>query len=90
MTIADEVPSFKVLGVRVHLVQMSQVLGIIERWVAQRSNCRYIVATQMHGIMEARRDPGFKEILNSADLFVPDGFSCTVDPYGTIIAELAE
>ena len=75
MVVIDQIPSFLVLGVRVHLVQMSQVLGIIERWIDQRGSCRYIVATQMHGIMEARRDLGFKEILNSADLFVPDGFS---------------
>jgi N-acetylglucosaminyldiphosphoundecaprenol N-acetyl-beta-D-mannosaminyltransferase len=74
----EQVLSFMVLGVRVHLVKMSQVLSIIESWVDQGGGCRYIVATQMHGIMEARRDPSFKEILNSADLFVPDGFSLTI------------
>jgi N-acetylglucosaminyldiphosphoundecaprenol N-acetyl-beta-D-mannosaminyltransferase len=29
----------------------------------------------MNGIMETRRDQKFRETLNSADLFVPDGFS---------------
>jgi N-acetylglucosaminyldiphosphoundecaprenol N-acetyl-beta-D-mannosaminyltransferase len=75
MTDTDQIPSFQVLGVRVHLVQMGQVLSAIENWIDQHSDCRYIVATQMHGIMEARRDAHFKEILNSSGLFVPDGFS---------------
>ena len=78
MVAIDQILSFMVLGVRVHLVQMNQVLSIIERWVDQGGGCRYIVATQMHGIMEARRDARFKEILNSADLFVPDGFSLSL------------
>lgn len=76
MTVSSgTIPSFCVLGVRVHRVGMIQVLDIIERWIGKRDRCHYIVATQMHGIMEARRDPEFKNIVNSADLFVPDGFS---------------
>ena len=71
----DKIPSMLILGVRVHLIHMGQVLNIIDDWIEHRDRCHYIVATQMHGIMEARRDPDFKTILNSADLFVPDGFS---------------
>ncbi len=33
------------------------------------------MATGMHGVMEARRSPYFKEVIDSAGLFVPDGFS---------------
>jgi len=29
----------------------------------------------MHGVIEAHKNPEFKDILNSADLFVPDGYS---------------
>ena len=75
MSVVDQIPTFQVLGVTVHLVQMSQVLRTIEQWIDQRGDCRYIVANQMHGIMESRRDPQFKIVLNSADLFVPDGLS---------------
>lgn len=70
-----EIGFFYVLGVRVHIVNMSEVLNAMERWVESHDKGRYIVATQMHGVMEGRRDPGFRDILNSADLFVPDGFS---------------
>lgn len=72
---ADDVPSVHVLGVRVHTVQMPEVLKQIEHWIEERDKCRYIVATGMHGVMESRRDPAFKEIVNSADLFIPDGMA---------------
>lgn len=75
MLTLDQIPYLFILGVRVHLVEMGQVLNVIENWVLRRDGCHFIVATQMHGLMEAQRDPNFKEILNSADLFVPDGFS---------------
>ena len=42
---------FHVLGVRVHLINMTEVLGLIEQWVESHDKGRYIVATQMHGIM---------------------------------------
>lgn len=75
MSASDKIPSFRVLGVRVHLLDMAQVLKSIGEWIDKRDRCRFIIATQMHGIMEARRNPEFKKILNSADLFLPDGFS---------------
>jgi N-acetylglucosaminyldiphosphoundecaprenol N-acetyl-beta-D-mannosaminyltransferase len=33
------------------------------------------VVTGMHGVVEATKDPEFKDLVNSADLFVPDGIS---------------
>ena len=72
-----QLPSIQVLGVRVHMVQMGEALELLEDWMQRRDRCRYVVATQMHGVMEARREPDFKTVLNSADLFVPDGSSLT-------------
>lgn len=71
----EQIPSFSVLGVRVHLVRMGQVLDQIQHWVETRDNCRYIVNTGMHGVMEARRSPDFKRAVDSADLSVPEGIS---------------
>jgi len=72
-----DLPSIHVLGIRVNMVQMGEALGLIEHWIKERDRCHYIVASQMHGVMEARRHPDFKTVLNSADLFVPDGVSLT-------------
>ncbi|MGA2721457.1 MAG: WecB/TagA/CpsF family glycosyltransferase [Bryobacteraceae bacterium] len=65
--------SFSVLGVRVHAVQIPDVIELVERCIAARSACRFIAFTGMHGITETQYDPSFKQILNSADLVVPDG-----------------
>ena len=71
----DQIPSLRVLGVSVHLARMDQVLNLMDEWVEKRASCKYIVATGMHGVMEARRNPYFKSVIDSAGLFVPDGFS---------------
>ncbi len=65
--------SFEVLGVRVDQVQIDDAIACSEAWINEREHCRYIAVTGMHGVMEARHDPAFKNILNSADLVVPDG-----------------
>jgi len=72
---SGDIPSIHVLGVRVHMLQIAGTLEIMESWIEERDKCRCVVATGMHGVMEARRDPQFKNIVNSADLFVPDGMS---------------
>jgi N-acetylglucosaminyldiphosphoundecaprenol N-acetyl-beta-D-mannosaminyltransferase len=64
---------FRVLGVRVHAVQIPQVVVLLENWIAERSRSRYVAVTGMHGVMEAQRDTSFREILNTADCVVPDG-----------------
>jgi N-acetylglucosaminyldiphosphoundecaprenol N-acetyl-beta-D-mannosaminyltransferase len=66
-------PEYSVLGVRVHAVQIPDVLREIENWIAQRSQCRYIAVTGMHGITEAQHDSSFHLALAAADLVVPDG-----------------
>ena len=76
MTIqAHQIPRTRVLGVNVHMAQMSQAISVISGWVKNSDICRFVVVTGMHGVSEARKDPVFKEILNSADFFLPDGIS---------------
>jgi N-acetylglucosaminyldiphosphoundecaprenol N-acetyl-beta-D-mannosaminyltransferase len=66
-------PVFRVLGVKVNAIQIPQVVAQIERWIAQRSASHYIAVTGMHGVTEAQHDSYFKQILNAADMVVPDG-----------------
>lgn len=65
----------KILGSRVNLMTLDDVANNMETWVFERERSHYIVATGMHGVVEATHDSKFKLILNSADLFVPDGIS---------------
>jgi N-acetylglucosaminyldiphosphoundecaprenol N-acetyl-beta-D-mannosaminyltransferase len=68
--------SIEILGCRVSKVTLTEALDLIEQWIqrpAQRS--RYVVATGFHGLWEARKDPEFQKVLNSADLFCSDGIA---------------
>lgn len=69
----QDLTDFKVLGVRINAVQIPDVIARIEDWIKEKAGCHFIAVTSMHGIVEAQRNPGFKQILNSADMVVPDG-----------------
>jgi len=62
-----------VVGVPVNVLGMSEVLGVMERWIGQPNGCRFIAVTSSHGIVEGHRHPQFRQVLRSADLSVPDG-----------------
>lgn len=66
-------PSFRLLGVRVHAVQIPDAIARMEEWIRDRDGCHYVAVTGMHGVMEAQHDTQFKRILNTADLVVSDG-----------------
>lgn len=53
--------------------QIADVVDQMKEWIRERKACHSIAATGMHGIVEAQHDSSFKEILNAADLIVPDG-----------------
>ncbi len=66
-------PSYSVLGVRVHAVQMPEVIQQLQTWIQNRESGRYVAVTGMHGVAEAQQHGDFRNILNAADLVVPDG-----------------
>jgi UDP-N-acetyl-D-mannosaminuronic acid transferase (WecB/TagA/CpsF family) len=55
-------------------LQIPEVVAWMDQRIRDHSGCRYIVVTDMHSLMQARRDAGFKEVLDRADLVVPDGY----------------
>ena len=65
--------SFRVLGVRVDAVRMSEAVRQVENLIQSRCRGSYVAVTGMHGVAEAEHDSHFREILNRADLVVPDG-----------------
>jgi len=67
-------PSFQVLGVRVDAVQMSDAVALLRSWIdGPRTITRFAAVTGMHGIAESRQNGQFRQVLNAADLVVPDG-----------------
>lgn len=72
--VADQIPSLRILGTNVHAVEIPDTIALMDRWIeTERHRCHQVINTGMHGLMEGHRDPEFKAILNSADLFAPDG-----------------
>lgn len=61
-----------VLGVGVHAIDVDRAVALIEAAVREGQK-GYVCVTGVHGVMEAQRDPGFREILNRAFLVTPDG-----------------
>jgi N-acetylglucosaminyldiphosphoundecaprenol N-acetyl-beta-D-mannosaminyltransferase len=65
---------YGVLGIPVAAVQIPEVIARMEEWIARHEACRFVAVTDMHSVMEAQHDSGFKCMLSGADLVVPDGF----------------
>lgn len=61
-----------VLGVGVSAVCETQAVDLIAAALQERRK-GYVCVTGVHGVMEAQRDPGLREILNRAFLNTPDG-----------------
>jgi N-acetylglucosaminyldiphosphoundecaprenol N-acetyl-beta-D-mannosaminyltransferase len=70
---SEPIPTVHLLGVRVHMVQIPDVIRQMERWIERRDVCHYIAVTGTQGVMETRRGASFRDILNAADCVVPDG-----------------
>jgi N-acetylglucosaminyldiphosphoundecaprenol N-acetyl-beta-D-mannosaminyltransferase len=66
-------PTFDVLGVRVHAVQIPEMIRRLEQWIAEGPRGRYVTLTNVHAIMQAQAQPAFKQVLNQAASVCPDG-----------------
>ena len=70
---ARAVESFELLGVRISAVQIPDVIRRMQGWIEERSTPRFVAVTNTHMVVEARKDATFLQVLNAADLCVPDG-----------------
>lgn len=66
----------QILGSRVHLLSVTSTVDHIERWIEHRDGvCRRVVVTGFHGLWEAHKDSHLRSMLNSAELWAPDGIA---------------
>jgi len=68
-----EIPSFRVLGVRMHPLQVPDILRIIDHWIQERKGVHCVCQTGMHGASEVLSNPKLRDMLNAADLNNMDG-----------------
>ncbi len=66
------IQSISILGVKIDVVTNPQTLALIEAYIAARTP-HHIVTVNPEFIVAAQRDVEFREILNQADLAIPDG-----------------
>lgn len=67
---------FEILGAKVDRVNLPSAVAQIVDWVDHPSDrTRFVVATGFHGLWVGHQDPEFLSVLNSADLFCPDGIA---------------
>jgi len=70
------IPIVDIMGCNISSVTVFEALATIETWIQEQSNrCKFVVATGFHGVWEAQKNLGFRNVLNSADLFCPDGIA---------------
>ncbi len=63
----------KILKLRVDITSYNQVLKQIFQWTDTAYSGRYICVSNVHMCMEAFDDNSFCDVVNNADLVVPDG-----------------
>ena len=68
-----DIPSYGVLGVRVHTLQVPDILRVLDHWIRVRGRVHCACSTGMHGASVAMEDQKFKETLNRMDLNCMDG-----------------
>ena len=63
-----------ILGAKINSTTMEEVIGEIKSWITYKEYWgRYICVSNVHVIMEGFDDNKFMQIINNADIAVPDG-----------------
>jgi N-acetylglucosaminyldiphosphoundecaprenol N-acetyl-beta-D-mannosaminyltransferase len=61
-----------ILGIQVSALCPDAAIAFIERWLSRREKT-YVCVAGAHGLIESRRNPALRGILNEADMVTPDG-----------------
>ena len=72
--IVNQIPFIRVLGTKIHMVELSEVVQLMDYWIRCEPNkCHHIVNSGMHGVIEAYKDAELGKVFDAVDLFAPDG-----------------
>jgi len=64
-----------VLGMRVDMVQIPDVIAMMEKWITDGGSGNYIVISNANDALASRKDIRVREAVNRSSLSVPDGIS---------------
>jgi N-acetylglucosaminyldiphosphoundecaprenol N-acetyl-beta-D-mannosaminyltransferase len=69
----EEINGFSIGGNKIHAVAIKDVLRQIQEWIEEKSKTHYVVAANVHVVMEGYQNETMKATLGQADLVTPDG-----------------
>lgn len=61
-----------VMGTRISALSFKETLELADAWVEKKEK-KYVCVCNTHSLVTAHYNPAFKQVLDSADLCVPDG-----------------
>lgn len=64
---------FRILGTRVDALTMSAAIEVLEQFIAEGRRGLFVALTNVNNVMEAKRDPQFRKVMDAVDLSLPDG-----------------
>lgn len=70
----DPIRRANILGVEISAIDMSQAIGFLAGAISARAR-DYVCVVPAHTVMDCRRDPDLRAIVNAAGLATPDGMS---------------
>lgn len=66
-------PVFRICGVKIHAVQVPDLLPIVQRWMESDRTFHYVSSTNAYNAAIALDSPEYFEVLEQADISMPDG-----------------
>lgn len=70
-------PALRILGIPIHDVTLEEAVAWAGTWVAE-GGPHQMATVNPEFVMTARRDPAFRDVLERADLCLPDGVGITL------------
>jgi N-acetylglucosaminyldiphosphoundecaprenol N-acetyl-beta-D-mannosaminyltransferase len=68
----SDLPSYEILGVRVHHISKAQSVAVLD-FMIRNGSPHQVVTVNPEFVIQALYNPAFREILNAASLSIPDG-----------------
>jgi len=65
----------KILGIRINLVQIPEIIKHMSTWIENKDKGNYIVVANAYDVVIGKRDEKVNNAINSSSLSIPDGIS---------------
>ena len=64
---------YRICGVKLHAVQVEDLLAIVRRWMEDERTFHYVSSTNVNNVAIALESESYFDVMENADLSIPDG-----------------